>query len=140
MTQNDNEFIENVLMVENKNLVDGSKNGNHLTENNQNISAPVKKKKKQKIKKQTHFAARKLHEEAANSKNKRQKQNDSKLDESLDGDLNKTDSAGRINSYYPCDHPGKPCNELCKCVRDGNQNVFLFNISFGSFMKRNLIN
>ncbi len=87
------------------------------------------RKKKNKIKQyhglKLHFAARKLHEEAAVnsvqhtcSGNGLNKSRGKKL---LDMSLNKSDSLGKINTYFPCDHPGQPCNESCICVRNGRQ-------------------
>lgn len=71
-----------------------------------------KRSKKQKSKaRQTHFLARKLHEEAANSNS------NSKNKKNCDDDL---DPSSRVFNYYPCDHPGEPCNEKCKCVKNGN--------------------
>lgn len=64
-----------------------------------------KKKSKMRLFTKSHFAARKLHEEATDMNN--------------GNGLNTSDLAGKINSYHPCDHPGTPCNEQCKCVRNG---------------------
>lgn len=85
------------------------------------------KKKKTKIKHdiKSHFKARKLHEEAANSKNTTRKRSDYKNDETdgdtsaMDMSLNTSDSI-KVNGYHPCDHPGESCTGKCKCVRNGN--------------------
>jgi len=88
------------------------------------------RKKKAKVKQQhgikSHFAARKLHEEAAVHSVKSSSGtglNKSCGEMSLDASLNKSDSHGKINTYFPCDHPGQPCNESCRCVRNGREEV-----------------
>lgn len=65
-----------------------------------------KKSKKQRAR-QTHFLARKLHEEAA-------------ADQPIDSEENNNTNLAVVNNYFPCDHPGEECNEKCKCVKKGN--------------------
>ena len=89
-----------------------------------------------------HFKAKKLHQNAAikkaanrlklkkrgsggNSLNKSAGSNggpgtSDDLDQSTQSMMDISELKNRINQYYPCDHPGKPCDETCKCVRDGN--------------------
>jgi len=77
-----------------------------------------KKKKKVKLK-QSHFLARKLHEEAAINSNER-KNIDEESMENIGSRKDEHETSLRINNYHPCDHPGQPCNEHCKCVINGN--------------------
>jgi len=79
----------------------------------------------------SHFLARKMQKEAAaknnlnngNGKAKASRGNANKPSNSLNdeggqesGDNEQIES----NNYYPCDHPGQPCNEKCKCVMSLN--------------------
>jgi hypothetical protein len=77
-----------------------------------------RKKKKTKARQAScHFLARKLHEEAANSNMNGKKK------KKLNGENGEDDSDSNglsVHNYHPCDHPGEPCNEKCKCVRNGN--------------------
>uniref|UniRef100_A0A4Y6EQX1 [histone H3]-lysine(27) N-trimethyltransferase n=1 Tax=Brachionus koreanus TaxID=1199090 RepID=A0A4Y6EQX1_9BILA len=59
-----------------------------------------KSKKTRSIK--SHFMARKLHQEVNG-----------------DGEDHEADSAW-VNNYFPCDHPGEPCNDKCRCVQNRN--------------------
>jgi histone-lysine N-methyltransferase EZH2 len=59
-------------------------------------------KKRVKLRK-THFLARKLHEASASNN-------------TIDSDAEE----GSMYNYNACDHPGLPCNEDCKCVRNKN--------------------
>ena len=93
---------------------------------NQNGSRKLKKIKKPKVR-HAHFLARKLHEEAANNsginnngENSFKKSNDKNDDHDNDPFNEQANSLLRVHNYHPCDHFGQPCNELCKCVRDGN--------------------
>lgn len=85
----------------------GGEEGAREEEDHHNHHRNGRKKKKSKIRlfTKSHFAARKLHEEATDMNN--------------GSGLNTSDLAGKINNYHPCDHPGTPCNEQCKCVRNG---------------------
>lgn len=92
-----------------------------------------RRKKKQVRPTHQHFKARKLHEEAARLKLKMQKgkkrpddgtspgsesQNVSMLSNLSNGD--EESNEGARHNYAPCDHPGQPCNENCKCVKNKN--------------------
>jgi histone-lysine N-methyltransferase EZH2 len=66
------------------------------------LTNPKKKVKLRKL----HFLARKLHEASA--------AHTSNLDIVCDAD------DGSMYNYNACDHPGLPCNEDCKCVRNKN--------------------
>jgi hypothetical protein len=101
-------------------------NNNHSNNNGYVSSGHKKFKKSKKTRvKQSHFLARKLHEEAANSNiNQSFDNGDNSLKYSNDDDHNDNDEESnpllRVHNYHPCDHPGLPCNEFCKCVRNGN--------------------
>ncbi|CAF0965002.1 unnamed protein product [Brachionus calyciflorus] len=71
------------------------------TENRNTSKRSSKKSKKTKAIK-SHFLARKLHQEVNG-----------------DGDDQEADSAS-VNNYFPCDHPGEPCNDKCRCVQNRN--------------------
>ena len=119
MELTDTHFINEILKYENENSNGNLSSSKLSTENNENSDAPIRKQngstKRGKKKKvidsiKSHFQARKLHEEA-----KEANSNSSMFGNNLD----ESDSAGKVNNYHPCDHPGQPCNESCKCVRNG---------------------
>jgi hypothetical protein len=97
-----------------KNLPEESVSGLDVTDNTHQADSK-KRNKRQKSKKSSklrklHFLARKLHDNAASNHNNSQT--------NIDGEDGDDDGSG--SNFYACDHPGQPCNEHCKCVRNRN--------------------
>jgi hypothetical protein len=141
-------LIATAVKKANDNATTSNNNKNRRAKANGGYSK--RKRKKNGKTGMSHFLARKLHEEAAaanrNARKKRSRfkqEKQSKLNSTLSNDEEneKTNniedntsideikgatsndesySGLKINNYYPCDHPGKTCDETCKCVRAGN--------------------
>lgn len=101
-------YVQNLKRSSQSNLSNQTSPISNSQEQHQQIVRNRKKKRKAlnrpRSLKQIHFHARKLHEAATNGNDDDYKQQCG---------LNE-------NNYQPCDHPGEPCNEQCKCVNDGN--------------------
>lgn len=127
MESADTYFINEILKFENENKSRSLASNKLSTENNENSDVTARKqngstkRSKKKTIVKSHFQARKLHEEAANTKLANRNNPKSTDDNSsmIENGLNESDTVGKINNYHPCDHPGQPCNESCKCVRNG---------------------
>lgn len=109
MLKNDSKCKLNSSLRSTKQNLNGDANDSQ-EESSETAVAPVaprrqtsKKSKKHKARK-AHFLARKLHEEAA-AENENENENN---------------ELHAVNNYYPCDHPGQPCNENCRCVKNRN--------------------
>ena len=116
--------LKNNLSIE---ISSSSLQNSDQTNYNSNGHSSKKSKKGKKTRvKQSHFLARKLHEEAANSNNNQSLSfnngDNNHDDHHYDNDPfnEETNPLLRVHNYHPCDHPGFPCNEFCKCVRNGN--------------------
>lgn len=116
------------------------KKDNPTSSNHHGKRAYGRRKKKQVRPTHQHFQARKLHEEAASLKLakllklKKQKKGKKRPDDgtspgndshnmSMLSNLSNVDeesNEGARYNYAPCDHPGQPCNENCKCVKNKN--------------------